>query len=113
MSWFDNDLLRARRLCKLYTSFKKSTSSFNKVNYIDSKNYYQKLLRDKKIDFYINNTPKDFTNSKNFWEFYQSSIKIESDKSGNKCPETLIYENSIITDTQDITNNQAFFFIFC
>ena len=99
MSWFDNDLLRARRLCdQLYTLFKKSTSSINKVNYIDSKNYYQKLLRDKKIDFYINKTPIGFTNSKNFWEFYQSSMKIKSDKSVNECPETLIYENSIISD---------------
>ena len=61
-------------------------------------------MRDKKTFFYLNKTPKDFTNSKNFWEFYQSSLKIKSDKSSNNCPDSIIFNNELITDAFEITN---------
>jgi hypothetical protein len=105
LPWFDNDLLKERRLCdKLYSKFKKSSSNDDKYIYIQQRNIYQRLLRDKKISYFFDKTPKDIKNSKKFWEFYQSSIKIKSDKSANNCPESILLNNSVITDTQAITN---------
>ena len=65
---------------------------------------YQTLLRNKKVLFSMDKTQKDFTNSKNFWNFYQSSIKIKSDESGNTCPDSLLVNNELITNTFEITN---------
>jgi len=35
-------------------------------------------------DYFKNKSAKDFKNSKLFWRFYSSSIKIKSEKSGQK-----------------------------
>ena len=46
---------------------------------------------------------KDFRNSKKFWEFYKSSVKIRSDKSQSEFP-NLIIENEIsVTDPENIS----------
>jgi hypothetical protein len=54
--------------------------------------------------FYLNKTPEDLTNSKNFWDLYQASIKIKSHKSSNKSPDSIMSNNELVTDTFEITN---------
>ena len=46
----------------------------------------------------------DFKNSKKFWEFYKSSIKIRSDKSQSKSPNLLITDNVRTSDPEKISN---------
>ena len=88
LPWFDRELFVERRLCdKLYSKFKKFNNFCDKEVFIDQRNYYQKLLRLKKIKYYTDKTASDFKNSKKFWEFYQSSVKIKSDKSGVQLPD--------------------------
>jgi hypothetical protein len=82
----------------------KSSSVFDKQLYDNVKTNYHKRLREKKILYFIDKTPKDFTNSKNFWELYQADIKVKSDKSSNKSPESVFVNNALLTDTFEITN---------
>ena len=71
--WFDNELLKARRLCdRLFSIYKKTSSLVDKLKLTDQRGIYQTLLRNKKDLFYMDKTPTDFTNSKNFWNFYQA-----------------------------------------
>ena len=46
--------------------------AFDKLKFTDQRGICQTLLRNKKVLFYMDKTPKDFTNSKNFWNFYQA-----------------------------------------
>ena len=41
---------------------------------------FQTCNRNKIKDYFAANSTKDFKNSKKFWQFYSSSIKIKSDK---------------------------------
>ncbi len=82
----------------------KSSSVFDKQLYDNVKTNYHKRLREKKILYFIDKTPKDFTNSKNFWELYQADIKIKSEKSTNISPESVFVNNALLTDTFEITN---------
>ena len=103
--WFDIDLLHARRKCdKLSTIFKKTSNLCDKQNFLDSRNAYQKLLKTKKIDYYSDKTPGNIKNGKKFWEFYYSSIKIKSDKSGQGLPDTIFSNNKLYSDKKDIAN---------
>ena len=105
LPWYDNDLRRLSRECdKLYAKYKKSSLFEDKDEFIARRNVYQKLLRDKKINYFASKTSKDIKNSRKFWEFYQSSVKIKSDKSGNKSLDSLKVDGSIVTDKIDIMN---------
>ena len=70
----------------MYNKFIKKPNSFNKQLFIDQRQFYQSMLRDKKTQFYLTKTPKDIKNSKLFWELYQNDIKIKSDKSNHLTP---------------------------
>ena len=53
--------------------------------------------------FFEKKGTKDFKNSKKFWEFYKTSVKIRSDKSQSDYP-TLIFENeTAVTDPVELT----------
>ena len=62
------------------------------------------MLRDKKTQFYLIKTPKVIKNSKLFWELYQNDIKIKSDKSNHLTPNSIYFDNEILTNEVDITN---------
>jgi hypothetical protein len=103
LPWFDNELMKLRRKCdKLFSMYKISSSVFDKQLYDNVKTNYQKRLREKKILYLIDKTPKDFTNSKNLG-LYQADIKVKSDKSSNKRPESVFVNNALLTDTFEIT----------
>jgi hypothetical protein len=38
------------------------------------------------------------------WELYPADIKVKSDKSRNKSPESVFVNNALLTDTFEITN---------
>jgi hypothetical protein len=62
------------------------------------------MLRDKKIKYYKDKTSSGFDSNKLFWEFYQSSIKIRSDKSSNRGVTAVNVNGVSLTETNDIVN---------
>jgi hypothetical protein len=60
--------------------------------------------REKLIEYFQNKKMNDFKNSKKFWEFYKSLIKIRSDKSQSKSPNLLLTDNVRTSDPETISN---------
>ena len=83
MPWFDGELLLLRaKKDKLYAKWlvhKDDPSIESK--FCELKIFYNKLLRKKQIDYFKNKKSNDFKNSKKFWEFYRSHMKLKSDGS--------------------------------
>lgn len=84
--WIDDDLLRIRN--KRNVSYKELAK--NKQNELTEelkrqfnywKNMFECLYEQKLIEYFEKKKTKDFKNSRLFWEFYSSFIKLKSDKS--------------------------------
>ena len=82
----------------------KKPNLFNKQLFLDQRQLHQSMLRDKKTKFYLTTTPKDVKNSKLFWEFYQNEMKIKSDKSNYNTPNSILFNNKILSNDDDITD---------
>ena len=96
-------MVRARRNCdKLFSKWKKSQTLVNKEKHVEARNAYQRMLRDKKISYYKDQTASGFDHNKLFWEFYQSTIRIRSDKSGYRGVCSLNYNGEKLSETSDI-----------
>ena len=79
LPWFDNELLILERKCsKLFAKYKKRNTKANYEKFHQVRYDYHKLLRNKKIAYFLKNTP---TNSKDFWSFYSNVIDIKSNHS--------------------------------
>ncbi len=78
--------------------------NLNKI-FTERRNIYQKVLRTKKIDYFSTKAINDFKNSKKILDFYQSSIKVKSNKSGQKAPDSLLINNKTISDKKEITDS--------
>lgn len=80
--WFDSDLqsLKNRR-DYLYHILNTSKSLAHYEEYKVARKEFKALNRQKMKDFFGHKSSKDFKNSKKFWNFYKSSIKIKSDVS--------------------------------
>ena len=112
LPWYDTDLIKAERKCsKLYVKYKKDLSSvLLKAKFFESRQLYQTLLRKKKIEYYSNSKPKDFSNSKKFWQFYQTSMHIRSDKSSKLAPSCIKTDAGTVVDKNKIANEFNSFF---
>ena len=100
--WFDVELLETKAARdKAHKQFLKSKSeSSNKLNedhriFNSLKKEYNELLKHKMISYFKDTSPKDFKNSKKFWKFYESIIKLNSSKSNEKCSTSM--KNGVIT----------------
>ena len=103
--WFDHELFLSKRKCdKIHNKFMKKPNLFNNQLFLDQRQLYQSMLRDKKTKFYLTTTHKDVKNSKLFWEFYQNEMKIKSDKSNYKTPNSILFNNKILSNDDDITD---------
>ena len=109
--WFDSELHRAQILClKLYKIFKLNNSRENHEAYKIKRNEYQKVFRQKRIEFYTKKTTKDFGSSKKFWEFYASAVNIKKDRSTCKIPKSINVENELVEEPGRIANEFNKFF---
>ena len=106
LPWFDLYLVKARRRCdKLHKiSLANPLNQAASLLHKNARQSYQSLLRLKKIEYFKNKTNDKFKNSKLFWSFYQSSIKLKSDKSGNEGPDTIIYNGVQLSDKKQIVH---------
>jgi len=94
--WVDLELIEARQLRdKLHKTFVNTESADDYLWFNEAKVNYNKLLKIKMIAYFQDKTANDFKNSKKYWQFYQSSVKLK----------TGIKKSSTITITKD---NQTF-----
>lgn len=77
--WVDHELIETRQLCdKYYKTFRKSENADDFLWYNEAKTNYARLLKNKMIEYFKDKTASDFKNSKKYWQFYESSIKLRS-----------------------------------
>ena len=62
------------------------------------------------INYFKDTAPKDFKNSKLFWEFYSSTVKLNSSKSNNNPPTTINNSTQTGTNSEDISEMFSIFF---
>lgn len=110
LPWYDSELKILSHKCHKKYKKAKLTQLPNhqqlKIEATELRQKYQRLLRDKKIAFFANKSPKDFKASKKFWQLYQGSIKMRSDKArGLRLPDSIQHNGSTITDPIEITNS--------
>jgi len=62
------------------------------------------LNRLKLLAFFEKKGTKDFKNSKKFWEFYKTSIKLRSDRAQSDSPTLIIENETATTDPVELSN---------
>jgi predicted DNA binding CopG/RHH family protein len=97
--WLDDDLkyLAAMR-DRAYKDFKISRLDSDKDWFKKLKVDFEKLNNLKMIEFFDKKKINDFSNSKLFWQFHYSYIKIKSDKSYNQTISSITSDSNIITN---------------
>ena len=102
--------LKGVRNC-CYSFAKKTNTKEDWLKYKQYRGLYQKMYRQKLIDFFAGKTSSDFADSKKFWKFYRSTIQLKSDNSNSSKPVCIIDENNHkITDEQELAEHFNTFF---
>jgi len=103
--WFDSELYKVEKMkSKLYNIYRSHNNSQNWELYLAARRSYQKLFKQKRIDFYSKQTINNFPSSKKFWEFYSSSISIKSDHSNNHSPNSIEVEGNFVTENDELAS---------
>ncbi len=72
--------------------------------YREARNNFHKLNRSKLLSFFEKKGTKDFKNSKKFWDFYKTSVKIRSDRAHSDSPTLIIENETVVTDPVELSN---------
>jgi hypothetical protein len=116
--WFDNDLKSARNYrdycynkyndCKENKELSLASEEELLTEYRSARNEFNKLNRVKLKEFFKGKTQKDFKNSKKFYKFYKSSIKLRRDSSNGEFTEAIQFDDisaSNAPDQAELFNN--------
>ena len=103
--WFDLELTKAKTARDtLYAIFAKSKSDHDRNRYKEARINFQYLNRSKIKQYFEKKGINDFKNSRRFWKFYKSSIKLRSDKTGNDAPNLIIQDNEMVSEPMEIAS---------
>jgi len=115
--WFDVELLEAKAARdKAHKRFLKTKSdSTDRINedhqtFINLKQEYNQLVKSKMIQYFKDTSPKDFKNSKKFWQFYESTLMLNSSKVNGKCSTTMKNGSTIANTPTEISEMFSIFF---
>ncbi|CAF0722117.1 unnamed protein product [Brachionus calyciflorus] len=111
--WFDDELLYIKHCrdtaYKSYVLDKLNGLKYGLFYYW--KNQFTKQYESKMINYFKMKTMTDFKNSKKFWEFYSSHIKIKSDKSNKpNSPAELFFKDQKANSIEEISEMFNLFF---
>ena len=102
--WFDPELTKAKSTRNSsYASFVESGTDQSWNLYKDARKNFQYLNRVKMKKYFEDKGIKDFKNSKKFWQFYKSSVKLRSDKSSD-CPNLIVHDNNHVSEPVEIAS---------
>ena len=103
--WFDLELTKSKSARdSLYAQSVKSKLDIDRTKYKQARKTFKYLNRAKIKIYFENQGTKDFRNSKKFWQFYKSSVKLRSDKSGNEGPNLITYDGQSVSDPVEIVS---------
>ena len=115
--WLDVELSEAKsrrdKAHKIYLKSKrekKPTELQDFLTFDEFKKEHNQLVKTKMIKYFKDTSPKDFKNSKIFWEFYSNTIKLNSSKSTNNAPTTIINDTQTGTNPEEISEMFSLFF---
>jgi len=109
--WFDDELSELKyHRDSAYKNFCRSNADIDHILYAELRRNYQNLLNSKMISYFKDKNAQDFKNSKKFWEFYSTHIKIKSDKSNCSYPSSIRNGTQTANSPTDIGNMFNFFF---
>ena len=83
---------------------KLSSSSSDWTVYREARSDFQSLNRKKMIQYFESKKINDFKNSKKFWQFYKSSIKLKSDVSSSDMPSSMTNGDQSASSSDDIAS---------
>ena len=81
-----------------------------KEEFLNARQSYQTLLRNKKTDYFKKTTTKDFKETQQFWSLHSCHFKLKSDKSTNTAPSAINVNGKKISDKKEIANEFNKFF---
>ena len=88
--WIDLELKsRKKERDYLYELASSSALPTDWENYREARGIFQRLNKTKMKDYFATQTARDFKNSKKYWKFYKSSVKLKHDVSILDCPNIL------------------------
>lgn len=109
--WIDIELNDAKNdRDKAYKIFKISKLDSDYTIFDNLKKIYNDLNKDKMISYFKDKTPKDMKNSKRFWEFYSTFVKIKSHKDNHSSSSTIKNGDELITSSGEISDVFNIFF---
>ena len=110
--WIDKELIIVKKLhSHHHASWKMTQLATDHELYREYRSMYQSLNRSKIKEYFASQTQKDFKNTKKFWQFYSSLIKIKSDKSASPAmPDCMINNNIEFNGDDEISTMLNSFF---
>jgi hypothetical protein len=101
--WLDLELLIAKNNRDYsYRLATKSKLGSDWELYKSARKYFNCLNRQKINHYFASKSAKDFKNSKKFWKFYKSLIKLRSDTSLSDCPDLIFHNGSNYSEPLEI-----------
>ena len=88
----------------LHSVWCESRSDADWSAYKTARQRWQKCNRDSIKTFYKSKGMSDFKNTKKFWQFYKSSIRLKSDIQGSECPNIIKDNDSVEKSPEAIAN---------
>jgi len=122
LPWYNNLCKKLSKICQkncsILNKFKNNKNNMDsngkiidlerlrllEENFISSRQNYQSKLRESKIRYFEDKTTENLKSSKKLYTFYQPFYKMRSDKSSNKCPDSINVDGNVLNDRVDITN---------
>ncbi|CAF0952944.1 unnamed protein product, partial [Brachionus calyciflorus] len=109
--WYDDDLLTLKhQKDSAYKKYHCSRSVIDKEIYDYFNISLKKLNEDKLIAYFKDKSMNDFKNSKKFWEYYSSKIKVKSEKSNSNPISHVKYNGKSSEGKTDLCNIFNVFF---
>ena len=111
VEWYDEELLKKRdHSISLYVRYCNSKLHSDLEIFKECRRDYQKLFKKKRIEYFLKKSAGSFKSSKQFWEFYSSSIKLKKcQNNSNQIPSMLINNNTIYDDKEIAQEFNKFF----
>jgi hypothetical protein len=110
--WYDDELVAKKaNLLSLFKNYCRSNCSDDWLAFRDARAAYQSLFRKKKIAFFVDKTAKSFKISRQFWQFYSSSVKLKKSNDGSRAPKSIIINHTTLSDTAVMAEKFNSFFV--
>jgi hypothetical protein len=103
--WIDDDLRYIQFLRDSnYKKWKITNTTDDYLIYKDLRLIYDKKYNSNMLEYFKTTCPKDFKNSKKFWQFYSTHMPIKSDKSGKQNFNIIKHGSIVAEDPMSIGN---------